>query len=142
MPPRSDVRPLVRKALVARFNAHQTHAFAAGIGGRFAYAKAVQGWALPYAAFFFVGADPEDSWSERGDEVTIQISVWAKTAGQAEDLASAAFDLFESQTMSLAGIADFELYRSGIVPTMDESDETTVIWQAGIELAGLVQTIS
>jgi hypothetical protein len=131
---------MVRKAIVAHFNAHPTHGFATGIGGRFAYAKAVQGWAYPRSVFFFVDASPEDTWTERSDDVLIQFSVWATTAGAAEDLASLAYSLFEGQPLVAAGVLPFRLHRDSPVPTMDESDTTTTLWQSGITLAGRVQT--
>jgi len=139
--PRTDVRPMVRKSIVARFNANPMHPFVTGIGGRFAYAKAIQGWALPRAVFFFVDDGVADTFTERVDDVLIQISVWASTAGAAEDLASLAYGLFEGQPLAAAGIAPFRLHRDAPVPTMDESETTTTLWQSGITLAGLVQTI-
>lgn len=138
---RIDLRPLVRKAIVARFQANPTHGFVTGVGGRFAYASAVQGWAYPRAVFFFVDAQVKDTWTERADDVLVQFSVWAKTAGAAEDLASLAYDLFEEQEMAAAGLIPFRLVRDMPVPTMDESDGTTSLWQSGITLAGLVQTL-
>jgi hypothetical protein len=132
---------MVRKAIVAHFNANAAHGFYTGIGGRFAYAKAVQSWAYPRAVFFFVDDGVADTWTERGDDLLIQFSVWATTAGAAEDLASLAYGLFEGQEMAAAGILPFRLYRDTPVPTMDESDTTTTLWQSGITLAGLVQSI-
>lgn len=137
---RADVRPMVRKAVIARFNANPTHAFVVGVGGRFAYAKAPQDWPLPYAVFFFVDAQEKDTFTERADDVLIQFSVWAETAGEAEDLASLAYGLFENQTMTITGLVPFRLHRDTPVPTMDESDGTTSLWQSGICLTGLVQT--
>lgn len=138
---RTDVRPMVRRAIMARFNANPMHAFYTGVGGHLTYASAAQGSALPYAVFFFVDAHSKDSWTERCDDVLVQISIWAKTAGVAEDLASLAYDLFENQEMTATGLIPFRLLRDTPVPTMDESNGTTALWQSGICLTGLVQTI-
>ncbi len=141
MASRTDLRPMVRKALDAQFNATPASAFFTAVGGRLAYAKAPQDWPLPYATFFFVSVDPADTFTERTDDVLIQISVWADAADAAEDIASLAYGLFEHQEMSAAGIAPFQLYRDAPVPTMDEGDGITSLWQSGVTLAGLVETI-
>lgn len=138
---RIDLRPLVAKAIVARFNANPTHGFFTGVGGRFAFGAAAQGWALPYSVFFFVDASPEDTWTERADDVLVQLSVWAKTASEAMNLASLAYDLFEEQEMVAAGLIPFRLVRDTPVPTMPDPDSTTVLWQSGICLTGIVQAV-
>lgn len=139
---RTDVRPMARKAIISRFNASPASAFYSAIGGRLAYIKAPQGWELPYATFFFVDASPTDTFTERVDDVLVQISVWAPTAGAAEDISSLAYGLFENQLLTVTGLAPFRLHRDMPVPTMDESDGETSLWQSGITLAGIVQTIS
>lgn len=141
-PSRIDPRPLVRKAIIARFNAAPASAFYSAVGGQFAYIKAPQDWGLPYATFFFVDASPTDTFTERVDDVLVQISVWAPTAGAAEDISSLAYGLFENQSLAVPGLAPFRLHRDMPVPTMDESDGETSLWQSGITLAGIVQTIS
>lgn len=140
--PHADVRVLIRKALDDHFVAHQDHAFFAGVEGRLSYCEGLQGWPLPYAVFFFVDTEPEDTFTERNDHVSIQISVWAQTAGEAEGLAAAAYDLFENQELTADGLQSFRLQRDTPVPTMPETDGETPLWQSGICLAGLVQTIS
>lgn len=141
LPIRSDVRTKVRKAVIAQFKADTTHPFYTGTGGRLAYVSAPSGWALPFAVFSFIGCDPADSLTERADDLDIQISVWAATSAAAEDLASAAFDLFEGRIATVDGLGTVEFYRTGVVPTMDESDSGVSLWQSGIEISGLVQTI-
>ncbi len=138
---RSDVRPLLRKALFAHFQAHTGHAFYTGVDGRLAYLRAPERAPYPRAVFSFVDADPEDTWTERNDDVLIQISVWATSADAAENLASAAYDLFEGQSMAASGLLPFRLRRDTSVPTMDESDGKTTLYQSGITLTGLVETI-
>ena len=138
--PLTDARPAICEAITAHFLAHPAHAFVTGTGGRFGFAKAVQGWPYPRAVFFFVDAAPADTFTERTDDVLIQISVWATTAVVAMRLSSHAYSLFENQPLSAAGILPFRLHRDTPVPTMDESDTTTTLWQSGITLAGRVQT--
>lgn len=86
-------------------------------------------------------APDASTWTERAVDVLVQFSVWAKTAGAAMNLASLAYDLFEEQEMSTVGLIPFRLVRDTPVPTMDESDGTTALWQSGITLAGLVQAL-
>lgn len=139
--PLSDVRTKVRKAVMAQYKADLAHPFYVGTGGRLAYISAQSGWALPFAVFSFIGCDPADTFTERADELDIQISVWAVSSAGAEDLASAAFSLFEGHILPVAGLGNLEFYRTGVVPTMDESASGISIWQSGIELSGLVQTL-
>ncbi len=139
--PLTDARPAICEAIAAHFLANPTHPFVTGTGGRFGFGKAVQGWAYPRAVFFFVDDSPEDTFTERNDDVLIQISVWATTAMAAMGLASYAYSLFENQPLLATGIKPFRLHRDAPVPTMDESDGTATLWQSGITLAGLVQTL-
>lgn len=138
---RSDVRPMVIQAVNALFDANPAHAFVTGVGGRFAFNEAVQGWSLPYSVFFVIDDLNKDTFSERLDNVLIQFSVWAKTGVAALKLASLAYGLFEGQEMTADGVEPFRLHRDMPVPLMDESDGTTKLYQAGICLTGLVQTI-
>lgn len=138
---RSDVRPMVIQAVNALFDANPAHAFVTGIGGRFAFEDALQGWALPYSVFFVIDDTGKDTFTERLDNVLVQISVWAPTAIAALKLASSAYDLFEMQEMAAPGVVNFRLHRDTPVPLMNESDGTTSLYQAGICLTGLVQTI-
>lgn len=137
----SDVRTKLRTAIISRYKADTTHAFYTGTGGRLTYVSAPSGQSLPFAVFTFIGCDPDDTFTERADDVLLQISVWAATSAAAETLASAAADLFEGHRFTAAGIGDVELYRTGVVPTMDESDAGVSLWQSGIELSCTVQTI-
>lgn len=136
---RIDLRPLIVKAIIARFDANQTHGFVTGVGGRFTFGRAVQGWPLPYSVFFFVDVPDASTWTECAADVLVQFSVWAATSGAAMNLASLAYDLFEEQEMSATGLIPFQLVRDTPVPTLPDPDSTTIIWQSGICLTGMVQ---
>ena len=137
----TDVRPIFRKAFVSYFKANPTHPFYTGVNGQFAYMSAPTTFVLPYAVFFFIGANPDDTWTESIDELSIQLSVWGKSSAEAETLASAATDLFGKAVLAPTETAPIYLYRSGTVPTMDESDSGVALWQSGIELGCSVQTL-
>ena len=138
---RTDVRPMVIEAVNTLFDANPTHPFVTGIGGRFNFEDAMQGWALPYSVFFVIDDLNKDTFSERLDNVLVQFSVWAKTPVAALKLSSLAYGLFEMQEMTAPGVVPFRLHRDTPVPLMNESDGTTPLFHSGICLTGLVQTI-
>lgn len=138
---RTDVRPMVRKAIMTRFNANPSHPFVTGVGGRFAYNKAGTGWAFPYSIFFFTDDHNNDTFTERIDTVFVQISVWGSSEAIVEDLSSFAYDLFEGKNMAATGLAPFRFLRDTPVPTLDESTTTLEIQHSGICLKARVQTI-
>lgn len=134
---REPVRLALRAALAAHLAAHPDHAFATGVGGRLAYVRAPRDWPMPYAVLAVVAASDRDTVTERIDQVTLQVMVFAAEAEEAERLAAAAMDLFEGRVIGGDGLRDFEFWRGGDVPTLPDEDTT---WQAGIQLCGLVET--
>lgn len=138
LPFRTSVRPKLRAALTAWFAAHADHAFALGVGGRLAYLQAKRSWPKPYAVLDIVAAMPRDTTTERIDAVSLQVMVFGAGSLQVEELASAALELFEGRVISGPGLAPFELSRGEDVPTLPDDDG---VWQAGVQLSGLVETI-
>lgn len=139
--PRKSVRPAVRLALAARMAARPDHPFAIGVGPRLGYVLAARDWVLPYAVVSFVGISERDTLTEEINAVFLQVMIFARESLAAEELAAAALDLFSGDPLSAADVHDFVLRRFGDVPTLPETQaDTTVIWQAGVTLAGLVQT--
>ena len=139
LPVRSSVRPLLRAALAAWFEGHAGHPFFTGVGGRLAYKRAPRDWARPYAVLDIPVALPRDTTTERIDAVTIQVMVYGPASLVVEDLASAALELFEGRRITGAGVAPFELWRGGDVPSLPDEDG---VWMAGVQLSGFVETIS
>ncbi|HML56576.1 MAG TPA: hypothetical protein PKC79_20960 [Solidesulfovibrio magneticus] len=139
LPVRSSVRPLLRAALAAWFAAHAGHAFSTGVGGRLAYGRAPRDWPRPYAVLDIPVALPRDTTTERIDAVTIQIMVYGPASLAVEELAGAALELFEGRVITGAGVAPFELWRGGDVPSLQDEDG---VWMAGVQLSGLVETIA
>ena len=139
--PRKSVRRPVRLALAARLAARPDHPFAVGVGPRLGYVLAGRDWALPYATISFVGVSERDTLTEEINAVFLQVMVFARESLAAEELAADALDLFAGAPLSGDGVHDFVLRRFGDVPTLPETQaDATVIWQAGVTLAGLVQT--
>lgn len=141
--PRISIKPAVRQALAARFAAQPDHPFVVGVAGRLGYVLGQRGWPYPYAVCSFVAVSNRDTLTEQIDSVILQVMVFASDSLEAETLASAALGLFAGVPLHALGICDFVLRRFGEVPTLpDAGTDTTVIWQAGVTLAGLVQTKS
>lgn len=136
-----DVRPLVQQGLITLFKSDLNDAFYKGVQGRLGYVSAPSTWVLPYALFFFINGSEADSWSEQIEDLSIQISIWAQSSGEAQALASAAMKRFAGQRITVDGLMPFGLHRQNAIPTMDESDSGVVLWQSGIELGCSVQVI-
>uniref|UniRef100_I2Q2N5 Uncharacterized protein n=1 Tax=Desulfovibrio sp. U5L TaxID=596152 RepID=I2Q2N5_9BACT len=139
--PRLPVKPPVRRALAACVDANPTHPFCVGVADRIGYVLGKKGWPFPYAVLSFVAVSPRDTLTEQLDAVLPQVVVYSPSSLEAEDLAAAALNLFTGRPLSAAGIHDFVLHRFGDIPTLpDNESDATVIWRAGVTLAGLVQT--
>lgn len=135
----TDVRPAVKRAVIACFDANQTHAFYTGLGGRFGYFQMVQGWKLPFGLFWFIDVTPMDSFTERQDEVLLQFSVFSKRTSEAESLISSCCELFETTKLTYDTINPFYLTREHVVGTMKNDGN---IFHSAVELAGVVETIA
>jgi len=86
--------------------------FKTAIGGRFYHQEEVpQNTAMPYAAWFTVFCEPQDTFTARIDERMIQVDVFSANLAECITVADKASDLFEDAILAGAGIQPARLVR-------------------------------
>lgn len=137
--PRIDIRPKVRAAIVSHFVANAAHAFHAGLGGRFAYGRAVQGWTLPFAVFTIPTVRRVDTFGAQIDHLELRVEILGRTSVQVEELCSACLNLFEGRFYAADGLEPFQLEQSFTIGTTDESEKDLIMWHGGVEMDALIE---
>lgn len=113
-------------------------AFSTSIGGRLYKGRAPQGVVWPYAAYFVVSDVPQDTFTDKLEEVLIQFSVFSAASGstEIEDIVANLKSLFDNCSLAITGNTHITMNRQGSSLTSTPADTeagTGEYWQADVE---------
>jgi len=99
------------------------------IEGRMYYARAPKETEEPYVVFSIPNRLPEDTFSASIDNVTIQFSIFAATADDADDITTDCLALYDNTDLGDCVV----LQRTLIIPARPSSSDEDITWQADID---------
>jgi len=108
--------------LMTYFNAAPHNSFYTDIGGRLYNTYAPEGTTLPYAVFQHISSRPDDTFTEKLDDILIQFTIFPTSASSSE-IHTAMDDLkalFDKCTFSVTGSSIVEFRRGGEGLTSEE----------------------
>ena len=123
------------ESIYSKFSEEPNNSFYTLLSGRMSYGEADEDCMDPYAVFFGLPCVPNDTFTEKINEVYFQINIYSSDKDDVFNAIEPCLSLFDGVTLEVANHKDIKLNRELVTPPW----KNDLMWCVSIEFSGLLQ---